>query len=45
MSMDQLSKQEQAVKFYKECLLKSHNKQVGFSREAVGKRISELTEF
>ena len=45
VSMDQLSKQEQAVKFYKECLLKSYNKQVGFSREAVEKRISELTEF
>ena len=45
VSMDQLSKQEQALKFYKECLLKSNNKQVGFSREAVEKRISELTEF
>lgn len=44
VSMDQLSKQEQALKFYKECLIKSNNKQVGFSREAVEKRISELTE-
>jgi tetratricopeptide (TPR) repeat protein len=45
VSMDQLNKQEQALKFYKECLLKSNNKQVGFSREAVEKRISELAEF
>lgn len=44
VSMDQLSKQEQALEFYKECLLKSNNKQVSFSREAVKKRISELSE-
>jgi Flp pilus assembly protein TadD len=44
VSMDQLSKQEQAIKFYKACLLKSNNKQVSFSREAVKKRISELSE-
>ncbi len=44
VSMDQLSKQEQAIEFYKECLLKSNNKQVSFSREAVKKRISELSE-
>ncbi len=43
VSMDQLSKQQQAIKFYKECLLKSKNKQVSFSREAVKKRISELS--
>lgn len=44
VSMDQLSKQEQAINFYKESLLKSVNKQVSFSREAVEKRISELSE-
>ena len=44
VSMDQLSKQEQAIKFYKACLLKSTNKQVSFSREAVKKRITDLTE-
>jgi tetratricopeptide (TPR) repeat protein len=43
VSMDQLSKQQQAIEFYKECLLKSNNKQVSFSREAVKKRISELS--
>ena len=45
VSMDQLSKQELAIKFYKNSLLKSDNKQVSFSREAVKKRISELSEF
>ena len=44
VSMDQLSKQEQALKFYKDSLLKSNNKQVGFSREAVRQRIITLSE-
>ena len=44
VSMDQLSKQEQALKFYKDSLLKSNNKQVGFSREAVRQRIKTLSE-
>ncbi len=45
VSMDQLNKQAQALKFYKDSLLKSNNKQVGFSPDAVKKRISELSEF
>ena len=44
VSMDQLNKQGQAIKFYKMCLLKSNNKQVGFSREAVQQRIKVLSE-
>jgi tetratricopeptide (TPR) repeat protein len=44
VSMDQLSKQGQAIKFYKACLLKSNNKQVSFSREAVQQRIKVLSE-
>ncbi len=44
VSMDQLSKQKQAVNFYKDSLAKSLNKQVSFSREAVQKRIRELSE-
>jgi len=42
VSMDQLSKQKQAVKFYKDSLLKAIDKQVSFSRKAVQKRIDEL---
>jgi len=42
--MDQLGKQQQAVDFYKDSLNKSKNKQVSFSREAVQKRITELSE-
>jgi tetratricopeptide (TPR) repeat protein len=44
VSMDQLSKQQQAINFYKDSLHKSINKQVSFSREAVKKRINELSE-
>ncbi len=43
VSMDQLGKPEQAVKFYQSSLRKSVNKQVVFSREAVQKRINELS--
>jgi tetratricopeptide (TPR) repeat protein len=43
VSMDQLGKQKQAVEFYQDCLTKSANKQVAFSREAVRKRITELS--
>ena len=43
VSMDQLSKELQAVNFYKDSLVKAANKQVSFSREAVKKRIDELT--
>ena len=43
VSMDQLSKEQQAVDFYKDSLLKAANKQVSFSRDAVKKRIDELT--
>jgi len=44
VSLDQLDKKQQAVKFYKDSLLKAKNKQVRFSREAVQKRINELLE-
>jgi len=44
VSMDQLGKQKQAVAFYQKCLDRSVNKQVVFSREAVQKRITELSE-
>ena len=44
VSMDQLNKQQQAVSFYKDSLVKAVNKQVGFSRQAVQKRIKELSE-
>jgi tetratricopeptide (TPR) repeat protein len=43
VSMDQLSKAQQAIDFYKDSLVKAVNKQVSFSREAVKKRIDELT--
>ncbi|NOR42326.1 MAG: tetratricopeptide repeat protein [Gammaproteobacteria bacterium] len=43
VSMDQLGKQKQAVDFYKDSLLKASDKQVSFSREAVQKRIDEIT--
>lgn len=43
VSMDQLGKAQQAIGFYKDSLLKSVNKQVSFSRDAVKKRISELS--
>ncbi len=44
VSLDQLGKKEQAVVFYQKCLHQSANKQVVFSREAVQKRITELSE-
>jgi len=44
VSMDQLGKQQQALVFYQDCLTKSMNKQVSFSREAVQKRITEISE-
>ena len=44
VSMDQLNKRQQATKFYRDSLLKSRNKQVSFSPEAVEKRIVELSE-
>ncbi len=44
VSMDQLGKQKQALRFYEDSLLMSKNKQVGFSRTAVKKRISELSD-
>jgi tetratricopeptide (TPR) repeat protein len=43
VSMDQLNKQKQAIDFYKDSLVKASDKQVSFSREAVQKRIAELT--
>ena len=43
VSMDQLGKAQQAIGFYKDSLLKSVNKQVSFSRDAVKKRINELS--
>ncbi|MBT8118722.1 MAG: tetratricopeptide repeat protein [Gammaproteobacteria bacterium] len=43
VSLDQLGKQEQAISFYRDSLVKSSNKQVSFSREAVQKRITELS--
>lgn len=42
VSLDQLNKQQQAINYYRESLLKAENKQVDFSREAVQKRINEL---
>ncbi len=44
VSMDQLNKLEQAINFYRNSLNKAENKQVSFSREAVKKRITELSE-
>jgi len=44
VSLDQLGKHEQALNFYRDSLIKSSNKQVSFSREAVQKRITELSE-
>lgn len=43
VSLDQLGKQQQAISFYKDSLVKSENKQVSFLREDVKKRIRELT--
>ncbi len=43
VSLDQLGQQQQAIKFYKDSLLKAKNKQVNFSRETVEKRVDELS--
>jgi tetratricopeptide (TPR) repeat protein len=43
VSMDQLNKPQQALNFYKDSLSRSADKQVSFSREAVQKRINELS--
>jgi tetratricopeptide (TPR) repeat protein len=43
VSLDQLGKQQQALNFYKDSLHKSENKQADFSRQAVQKRINELS--
>lgn len=43
VSMDQLGKQKQAVDLYRDSLRKAGNKQVSFAREAVQKRITELS--
>jgi tetratricopeptide (TPR) repeat protein len=43
VSMDQLNKPQQALNFYQDSLHKSAGKQVSFSREAVQKRINELS--
>jgi uncharacterized protein HemY len=43
VSMDQLGKQKQAIDFYRDSLSKSKDKQVSFSRQAVEKRIAELS--
>jgi tetratricopeptide (TPR) repeat protein len=43
VSMDQLGKSQQAINFYKNSLDKAANKQVSFSREAVTKRVNELS--
>lgn len=42
ISMDQLGKQQKALEFYRSSLVKSENKNVNFSRDAVQKRINEL---
>ena len=44
VSMDQLDKPQQAISFYQDCLNKSDNRQVSFSRAAVNVRIKELLE-
>jgi len=44
VSLDQLDKNQQAIRFYKDSLLKAKDKQVRFSREAAQKRINELLE-
>ncbi|MDT8281990.1 MAG: tetratricopeptide repeat protein [Gammaproteobacteria bacterium] len=44
ISMDQLGKRQQALKFYTESLQKSSGKQVSFSREVARERIKVLSE-
>jgi Flp pilus assembly protein TadD len=43
VSLDQLGQQQQAMSFYKDSLVKAKNKQVGFSRKTVEKRVTELS--
>lgn len=43
VSLDQLGKTRQALRFYRDSLKKAGNRQVGFSREAVSRRIQELS--
>ena len=43
VSLDQLGKGSQALSFYRQSLEKAGNRPVGFSREAVNKRIRELS--
>ena len=43
VSMDHLDKKKQALTFYKDSLIKSDIKRAGFSRDAVKKRINELS--
>lgn len=43
VSLDQLGKKEQALRFYKDCLLSAENKQISFSRDAARNRINELS--
>ena len=43
VSLDQLNKKEQALRFYKDCLSKAKNRQVSFSREMVQQRIHDLS--
>lgn len=43
VSMDQLGKNKQAIGFYQDCLDQSGSSQASFSREAVKKRITELS--
>jgi len=43
VSLDQMNKSQQALTFYRDSLLKSKDKQVSFSADAVKKRITELS--
>ena len=43
VSLDQLGQQQQAMRFYKDSLLKAKNKQVSFSRATVEQRVTELS--
>ncbi len=44
VSLDQLGKHDQAIRFYKSSLQKQTDKKISFSREAVKQRIKELSE-
>jgi uncharacterized protein HemY len=43
VSMDQLDKPKQAIRFYRDSLARAENRRVGFSRDVVMKRINELS--